>query len=179
MIFIDEVVQLCRLADANNRLHSTNLTDVSSLESWIEEIKGKFQKSSAYLENLEQRKSSLEGLLSSSPSSSSSNQTENSTSMDVTSSSTSTLSSTIVSPIISTPSTLISNSNSFLTTSFPNNINSSQLSNSSNESSLSSNTDQNTNCLSRLQNEFESKSSELKILLEREREAKRVRKILQ
>lgn len=84
------------------------------------------------------------------------------------------------SQVSSTSSSLTQLSNSsYLSNSIHNDLNLNQILTPLDNSSPSLSNEQNPNCLSRLQIEYETKSSELRILMEKEKEAKKVRYTIQ
>jgi hypothetical protein len=154
--FVDEVVQLCCLADANSRLSSANTNDLAYLDNWIAEGKSVLEKSSKKLELLNQRQASLEQLNTRTVSS---DRSSSSPSLDLTK--THLLSGSQLTQMV-LPS--VPNRGTLLPP-VPSNI-PLLLAPPSNEKST---------CLSILQTEFETQSARLKVLIDQEREAKRVR----
>lgn len=152
---VDEVVQLCCLADANSRLSITNTTDIAYIDNWIGEGKTALESSLKKLEFLNQRQSSLEELTTTTES-------YNTSPSDI--ARTNKVNASQLSQMV-LPSVL--HRGNTLNLPFP------QVLNASNPPLLSTTNDQE-NCLSILQREFDQQSSQLRHLIEREREAKKV-----
>jgi hypothetical protein len=160
-------VQLCCLADAHSRLRSINTIDITYLDNWIEEEKSVLEKSSKKLKSLNSRRASLEDLSSPHDRPDSSSQFDLAQPHRVGSQ----LRQLVLPSVPST--TLGTKRNSNINLSFP-----SMLSPIDSPLWLTRNDQDNVNekstGLSLLQREYDSQSSQLKYLVAREREAKRV-----
>jgi hypothetical protein len=158
-------VQLCCLADANSRLSSINTADITYLDNWIAEGKSILEKSTKKLESLNRRRASLEEL--------SSPQERSDTSSP---SSSSVKSNRVIDSHLSSSSSFVLpalNRGKGVNLPFP------PISSAGPPLLLVSKEHENGNekstSLSLLQREYETQSSQLKFLVEREREAKKVR----